>query len=87
VCRFRLFLALNAQYNLSIGKKADKSMKRNDEPKWWVTLIKLVIGATIIIGGVGMALEYVASHQEQMPTPKPKQNWGIFGDSPIRSNR
>jgi hypothetical protein len=34
-----------------------------------------------------MALEYVASHQEQMPTPKPKQNWGIFGDSPIRSNR
>jgi hypothetical protein len=62
-------------------------MKRNDEPKWWVTLIKLVIGATIIIGGVGMALKYVASQQEPLPTPKPKQNWGIFGDSPIRSNR
>jgi hypothetical protein len=62
-------------------------MKRDDEPKWWVTLIKLVIGATIIIGGVGMALNYVESHQEKTPIPTPKQNWGIFGDSPLRGNR
>lgn len=68
-------------------RKHRTPMKRNDEPKWWVTLIKLVIGATIIIGGVGMALNYVASKQEQVPAPAPKQNWGIFGDSPIRSNR
>jgi hypothetical protein len=68
-------------------RKHEKSMKRNDEPKWWVTLIKLAVGAAIIIGGVGMALNYVESMQEKTPVPAPKQNWGIFGDSPIRSNR
>jgi hypothetical protein len=70
-----------------LERKQEKSMKRNDEPKWWVTLIKLAVGAAIIIGGVGMALNYVESMQEQTPIPTPKQNWGIFGDSPIRSNR
>jgi hypothetical protein len=70
-----------------LERKPPKSMKRDDEPKWWVTLIKLAVGAAILIGGVGMALNYVESMQEQTPIPTPKQNWGIFGDSPIRSNR
>ncbi|MDZ7937077.1 MAG: hypothetical protein U5M53_01850 [Rhodoferax sp.] len=59
-------------------------MKRDDEPKLWVTVLKLVIGLTILIGGVGLALNYAEKHQDEMPIPQPKSNWGIFGDSPIR---
>ncbi|PQA76132.1 hypothetical protein C5F53_16970 [Rhodoferax sp. TS-BS-61-7] len=59
-------------------------MKRDDEPKLWVTVLKLVIGLTILIGGVGLALNYAEQHQEEMPKPAPKSNWGIFSDSPIR---
>jgi hypothetical protein len=44
----------------------------------------LVIGLTILIGGVGLALNYAEQHQEEMPKPAPKSNWGIFSDSPIR---
>ena len=62
-------------------------MKRDDEPKLWVTVLKLVVGATILIGGVGLILNYVAEHQDPLPTPQPKSNWGIFSDSPIRNNR
>lgn len=59
-------------------------MKRDDEPKLWVTVLKLVIGAAILIGGVGLALNYAEKNQTEMPLPKPKSGWGIFGDSPIR---
>lgn len=59
-------------------------MKRDEEPKLWVTVLKLSIGLAVIIGGVGLALNYAEKHQEEMPTPPPQSNWGIFSDSPIR---
>ena len=62
-------------------------MKRDDEPKLWVTVLKLLVGAAILIGGVGLVLDYAARHQEPLPAPRPKSNWGIFSDSPIRNNR
>jgi hypothetical protein len=59
-------------------------MKRDDEPKLWVTVLKLVVGLAILIGGVGLALNYAEKLQEEKPIPQPKSNWGIFSDSPIR---
>ncbi len=59
-------------------------MKRDDEPKLWVTVLKLIVGATILIGGVGLALNYAEKLQGEVPKPQPKSNWGIFSDSPIR---
>ena len=68
-------------------------MKDDDEePKVWVTVIKLVIGAVILIGGTGLALWYVDQSQtlDQPPglssgTNKP--DWGIAGDNPLRMRR
>jgi hypothetical protein len=63
-------------------------MKKNNEPKLWVTVLKLVAGAAILIGGVGGAL-WLASKSEKTDTGVPQSNtgWGISTDSPIRSNR
>jgi len=62
-------------------------MKRDDEPKLWVTVAKLVIGAVILVGGVGLALWYAAQEQGGVPKPPSDQSWGIANDSPIRSKR
>ena len=59
-------------------------MKRNEEPKLWVTILKLVVGAVVLIGGVGVALWYVDQVQGPPEMPKPVSNWGIAGDSPLR---
>ena len=59
-------------------------MKRNEEPKLWVTILKLVVGAIVIIGGLGFALWYVDQVQGPPEIAKPISNWGIAGDSPIR---
>lgn len=63
-------------------------MKNDDEPKWWVTMLKLVAGAMLLIGGVGGALWW-ASKAEKTETRVPQSNtgWGISNDSPIRNNR
>lgn len=63
-------------------------MKKDDEPKLWVTVLKLVVGAVILIGSVGGAL-WLASKWEQSgaSTTGPGIGWGISTDSPIRSNR
>ncbi|MES2952157.1 MAG: hypothetical protein V4858_26825 [Pseudomonadota bacterium] len=71
----------------------------NEEPKVWVTVVKLVIGAMLLIGGVGLAL-WIAS-QGTMRSPALEQaqqevraksskpasegtSWGIAKDSPLR---
>jgi hypothetical protein len=59
-------------------------MKRDDEPKLWVTVLKLVVGLAVLIGGVGLALNYAEQQQTEMAKPQPKSGWGIFSDSPIR---
>lgn len=63
-------------------------MKKVNEPKLWVTVLKLVVGAVLIIGGVGSVLWW-ASKAEKSDSRAPLSNigWGISTDSPIRNNR
>ena len=77
-------------------------MKPSDEqePKLWVTVVKLLIGAALIIGGVGFALWMAAQKPAYSPAQEqaleevrdksPKSSstesssWGISKDSPLR---
>lgn len=69
------------------------------EPNVWVTALKLVVGALVVIGGVGFALWIAAQGPAHSPaqdqaqqevwqqTPKPptdSSSWGISKDSPVR---
>jgi len=76
-------------------------MKQDDEPPVWITVIKLLIGAAVLIGGVGLVLWWAAQGPVNSPAleqakeaaraTSPKsgsdKSWGIVTDSPIRSNR
>jgi flagellar basal body-associated protein FliL len=58
----------------------------DDEPKVWVTVIKLIVVAVVIIGGTGLALWYVGEEQAKAgrdPATSGKLDWGISTDSPI----
>ncbi len=75
-------------------------MKRQNEkePNVWVTALKLVVGATLIIGGVGFALWMAAQGpsyspaleqaKEEVRAKSPNStndsSWGISKDSPVR---
>jgi hypothetical protein len=64
-------------------------MKKNDEPRLWVTVLKLVTGLVVIISSVGLAL-YLALQREQLDGPKPvstEQSWGVVNDNPLRQRR
>ena len=65
-------------------------MKQDEEPKLWVTILKLVAIAAVLIGGVGGAL-WLASKVEQRDAPSPGgasvKDWGIASDSPPRGRR
>ena len=68
---------------------------RDDEPRLWVTVLKLAIGFVILVGGTGLALWYVDKGQENaLPalgtgagSGDGSTGWGIVGDSPLRPNR
>jgi hypothetical protein len=63
-------------------------MEKEKEPKLWVTVLKLVIGAVIFIGVVGVGLYYTAEFNTYAPPEAPPQpDWGITTDSPIRNKR
>lgn len=63
-------------------------MENNKEPKLWVTVLKLFLGAVIFIALVGLGLYYTAKYNAYAPDAPPADNsWGISKDSPIRSNR
>lgn len=71
-------------------------MKKQDEdPKLWITVLKLAIGLVILVGGTGFALWYVDQEQTKaMPalgsdagTGDGATGWGIIGDSPLRNKR
>jgi len=68
-------------------------MKPDDdkEPRVWVTAIKLVIGAIILIGGTGLALWYVDQMQEKekpgLGSGVGPRDWGIAGDNPLKNRR
>jgi hypothetical protein len=55
----------------------------------WLTVAKLVIGAAVLIGGVGFVLWYLNEEQikDVSPAVKPVDPWGITNDSPIRFKR
>lgn len=69
------------------------------EPNVWVTALKLVIGAAVIVGGVGFALWMAAQGttyspaleqaKEEVRSKSPNSanddaSWGISKDSPVR---
>lgn len=75
-------------------------MKQEKEPKLWVTVVKLLLGAATLIGGVGFALWFAAQGPVHSPALEAAQkqtgttsksssgvSWGIAGDSPIRPKR
>ena len=67
-------------------------MEKDKEPSFWVTLAKLVIGATILIGGTGLILNYVHIDQKQSESqsnasPNKPSDWGLSQDSPIPGKR
>lgn len=78
-------------------------MKDDEEPKVWITFIKLVAGAAALIGGVGLALWWAserpvyspaleqAKEEAKATSPKsvsnPSDSWGIVNDSPVRNRR
>jgi hypothetical protein len=63
-------------------------MEKEKEPKLWVTVLKLVIGAIIFIGVVGVGLYYTAEFDTYAPPDKSAApDWGIATDSPIRNKR
>jgi hypothetical protein len=73
----------------------EKKVYQEEEPRLWVTVLKLVIGFVILVGGTGLALWYVDQKQvnEQPPvgssagTGLGSTGWGIVGDSPLRPKR
>ena len=65
-------------------------MKQEKETPVWLTILKLVVLATVLIGGVGLALWWAGLRQNTATPPAvsaPSQSWGIAGDSPVRSKR
>lgn len=62
-------------------------MKKSKEPRLWLTVLKLVLGALALIGLVGLALWYAAQWEQDAPAPASRNSWGIVGDSPIRNQR
>lgn len=60
--------------------------KGKDEPKLWVTVLKLVLIAVALIGGVGLALYFAQSLATSDPTGK-QDPWGVIKDSPTRMKR
>ncbi len=63
-------------------------MEREKEPKFWVTVVKIVIWTIIFIVLVGLGLYYTAKFSTYAPPSDPSgPQWGITKDSPIRSQR
>jgi hypothetical protein len=64
-------------------------MDDDKKPKFWVTVIKLVIGAIVFIVLVGLGLYYSAKYKTYAPPEDTGQetSWGISKDSPIHPRR
>ena len=64
-------------------------MKRqnNDEPPVWVTVVKLIIGLVVIVGGVGLALWYAKDMDNGAAKLAATDSWGISKDSPVNMRR
>ena len=76
-------------------------MDDNGEPKTWVIVLKLLLGATTLIGVVWLALWYASEMSLSSPaleeaqkevreksagtSSSPGKSWGIAKDSPLRN--
>jgi hypothetical protein len=76
-----------------------KQQQNDEEPEVWVTVVKLVAGALLLIGAVGLALWLAAQGPMNSPALEQAQqevrakspnstssdgSWGISKDSPLR---
>lgn len=59
----------------------------NEEPKIWVTALKLIIGLVVIVGGIGLALWLAKDMDNGGPKLPATDSWGISHDSPVRMKR
>jgi hypothetical protein len=58
------------------------------DKKFWLLVLKLVIGAIVLITLIGLGLYYSAKYNTYAPPDKPAaSDWGISKDSPIRNRR
>jgi len=61
------------------------------EPKLWVTLLKLVLGAFLLSALVVGVLWYFANQQEEENSQSSGKlklpSWGIVSDNPVRNQR
>ncbi len=66
-------------------------LKKEKETPLWLTVLKLVVLATVLIGGTGFVLWYVAKHQKladpAVAPVTPSNSWGIANDSPLKPKR
>ena len=65
--------------------------KYDEETPVWVTVLKLVAIAVVLMGGTGLALWYVdqvqSRDQPALGSGSGISGWGIIGDSPLRPHR
>jgi hypothetical protein len=65
--------------------------KDDDDPPVWVTVLKLVAIAVVLIGGTGLVLWYVDQEQSRsqpgLGSGSEAPGWGIVRDNPLRPNR
>ncbi len=58
------------------------------EPRLWVTVTKLVVGAIVFIVLIGLGLYYSAEFKTYAPPDEaPPDPWGISKDSPLKKHR
>lgn len=60
-------------------------MADDKEPKFWVTVLKVVAGALAIIVVLGLGLYFTAKYNTYAPEGlPPDDSWGIAKDHPVR---
>jgi hypothetical protein len=65
-------------------------MPDKKQPKIWWTVVKLVLGAIVLLGAFWMFLSFLDGYSEDPagpPNSRSKMDWGIANDSPIPSRR
>jgi hypothetical protein len=63
-------------------------MSNKKDPKFWVLVTKLVLGALAVIAFFGVGLYFTAKFNTYDPGgAAPDGSWGISKDSPLRNLR
>jgi len=59
----------------------------DEEPKLWVTVLLLILGALVLVALVGLALWFAERSETTVPIVAPDKSWGIVGDSPVHKRK